>query len=77
MLTYDELPEVLTPQLLMKYLPIGRNAIYEALKAKVIRSVRVGQRYLIPKDALREFLGLSDKSLGAGAPTEETIVWGT
>lgn len=54
---FAELPDILTPKDLMKYLPIGRDAIYEALKSQAIRNVRVGQKFIIPKVALRDFLG--------------------
>jgi len=54
---FCELPDVLTPADLMQFLPIGRNAVYEELRAKTIPSVRVGQKYLIAKAALRERLG--------------------
>lgn len=54
---FAQLPEVLTPKDLMAYLPLGRDAIYEALKSKAIRNVRFGQRFIVTKAALREFLG--------------------
>jgi excisionase family DNA binding protein len=54
---FAELPDVLTPQDLIAFLPIGRNAVYDALKTQKIKSVRVGQKFLITKSALREFLG--------------------
>ena len=54
---FDELPEILTPAHLMKYLPIGRDGVYAALNSEAIRSVRVGQKFLVTKAALREFLG--------------------
>jgi excisionase family DNA binding protein len=54
---FDELPDVLTPNDLIAFLPIGRNGVYEALKRHEIKSVRVGQKLLITKAALREFLG--------------------
>ncbi len=56
-LRFAELPEILTPQDLIKYLPIGRDSIYAALKSQAIRCVRIGQKFIIPKAALREFLG--------------------
>jgi excisionase family DNA binding protein len=56
-LRFAELPEILTPKHLIDYLPLGRDAIYEALKSQTIRNVRVGQKFIITKDALREFLG--------------------
>jgi excisionase family DNA binding protein len=54
---FAELPDVLTPRDLIAFLPIGRNAVYDALKRQEIKSVRVGQKLLITKAALREFLG--------------------
>jgi hypothetical protein len=54
---FAELPEILTPRHLIEYLPLGRDAIYDALKSQMIRNVRIGQRFIITKGALREFLG--------------------
>jgi len=56
-LRFAQLPDILTPKHLMEYLPIGRDTIYEALKSQAIRNVRLGQKFIIPKAALREFLG--------------------
>jgi excisionase family DNA binding protein len=54
---FDELPEILTPRDLIEYLPIGRDGVYSALKEQRIRNIRLGQKIIIPKAALREFLG--------------------
>ncbi|HEY2476795.1 MAG TPA: helix-turn-helix domain-containing protein [Candidatus Cybelea sp.] len=56
-LSFASLPDILTLKDLIAYLPIGRDAIYEALKARTIRNVRVGQKIMVNKAALREFLG--------------------
>jgi hypothetical protein len=56
-LRFADLPDILTPHDLITFLPIGRNAVYDALKAQAIKNVRVGQKFLITKAALREFLG--------------------
>lgn len=53
----EDLPDVLTVKDLRALLPIGKNAIYEALHDQRIRNVRVRQKILIPKTAVREFLG--------------------
>lgn len=55
--SFSELPDVLTPRDLIAFLPIGRNAVYDALRTRTIKSVRVGHRLLITKAALRDFLG--------------------
>ena len=54
---FEELPEVLTPQHLIEYLPIGRDAVYAALKSQAIPNVRLGQKFMVTKAALRKFLG--------------------
>lgn len=54
--SFNDLPEVLTPEDLWRYLPVGRNAVYDLLKMKRIRSTRVGQKLIITKHALRSFL---------------------
>jgi len=56
-LRFEDLPEILTPQHLVNYLPIGRDAVYAALKSRAIPSVRLGQKFLVTKAALRDFLG--------------------
>ena len=52
-----ELPDILTPSDLIAYLPIGRDSIYEALRLQTIANVRLGQKFIVTKAALREFLG--------------------
>jgi excisionase family DNA binding protein len=55
---FAELPDILTPRNLQEYLPLGRNAIYEMLQDQTIRNIRVGQKFLIPKTALGEFIDM-------------------
>jgi excisionase family DNA binding protein len=56
-LRYADLPDICTPADLQRYLPIGRDAIYAALADGTIPSKRLGQKYIIPRAALRDFLG--------------------
>jgi excisionase family DNA binding protein len=55
--SFEALPEILTPKDLINYLPIGRDGVYAALRSQAIRNVRVGQKFIVTKAALREFLG--------------------
>jgi hypothetical protein len=48
---------VLTPRDLINFLPIGRNGVYEAINGGRIRSIRIGQKLIVTKAALQEFLG--------------------
>jgi hypothetical protein len=54
---FEDLPDVLVFEDLYAFLPIGRDNLYIALRNQEIRNVRRGQKFLIPKDALRDFLG--------------------
>jgi excisionase family DNA binding protein len=69
---YDQLPDILTPKEAQAFLRLGRNAIYAALQGGKIRSVRVGQKFLIPKAALREFLDRDAEHPHAGIPVKGT-----
>ena len=52
----DELPLVLRVEDLMPVLDIGRNAAYELVRSGQIRSVRIGRKLRIPKQAVEDFL---------------------
>ena len=69
-ITYNDYPDVLTVREVQSYLRLGRNATYDALQSGAIRSVRIGQKFLIPKAALREFLDLGANEPGAGIPVK-------
>lgn len=69
---YGEMPEVLTPKEVRAFLRLGRNATYAALQDGRIRSVRLGQKFLIPKAALREFLDRDAEHSRAGIPVKGT-----
>jgi excisionase family DNA binding protein len=71
-LRYDDLPEVLTPKEVQAFLRLGRNAVYAALQDGRIRSVRHGQKFLVPKTALREFLDRDAEHRRAGIPVKGT-----
>jgi excisionase family DNA binding protein len=51
--TYDDLPEYLTPAEAQAYLSVSRTTIYELLRRSEIRHVRFGRLIRIPKTALR------------------------
>lgn len=59
---FRDLPEVLTPNDLVEFLPIGRSSVYELLGQGRIPAVRCGRKLLIAKSAVGAFLGLSDES---------------
>jgi excisionase family DNA binding protein len=45
-----------TPQELRGLLQLGRDRVYTLIHSGEIRSIRIGQRFLVPNDAVTEFL---------------------
>ncbi|MFQ8957702.1 MAG: helix-turn-helix domain-containing protein [Eubacterium sp.] len=48
---FDEYPDILTVSI-QRALGIGRNTAYKLLKSKQIKSIRIGNKYKIPKRCL-------------------------
>lgn len=48
--------EILTPEDVMDYLYIGRNAVYKLLNSGELKAFRVGRNWKIPKKALDEYI---------------------
>lgn len=70
MIRFDDLPDVLTPGEVQSFLRLGRNATYDLLKDGTLRSVRLGQKYLIPRQAVRDLLDLSAERSSTGTPVK-------
>jgi excisionase family DNA binding protein len=56
----DSLPDVLTVDEVASVLRIGRSSVYEAIRHREIRAVRIGRRVLIPKTAIQRMLDAPD-----------------
>lgn len=52
----DYYPDVLTPTDCMKILQVGRNTIYSLLSNGIIKSLKIGKQYRIPKKFLQSYL---------------------
>ena len=55
----SEYPDVLSVEELQSILRIGRSATYDLLKENKIKTLRVGNRYIIPKQSVIEFLNIN------------------
>lgn len=53
---FKEFPDVITVDDLQKMLGIGRNSAYEILKSGVIKTIKVGKKYIIPKQSVINFI---------------------
>ena len=56
----DALPPILTVEQTAKVLGISRGLAFAAVRAGDIPSIRIGRRILVPRDRLRQMLGLDD-----------------
>ena len=52
----DDYSDVITVEELMDILHIGRNTAYGLVKDGVVKSVKIGRTYRIPKKCIKEFL---------------------
>jgi len=53
---FSEYPDVITVEQLMEMLHIGKNAAYALLKSGEIRTIRIGRRYIIPKQSIITYI---------------------
>lgn len=56
----DELPPILTVEQTARLLGISRGLAFAAARTGDIPSIRIGRRILVPRDRLRQMLGLDD-----------------
>ena len=49
-------PDVLTPKDLMEFLGVCESTVYDLLKRGVIKSIKIGKKYLIPKLSVENFM---------------------
>lgn len=54
--SFDELPLALNVEQVMEVLGLSKNTVYEMIRSRQLGSIRVGHKYIIPKDSLVAFL---------------------
>ena len=53
---FAEYNEILSIEDVMEILHIGKNSVYSLLKSNEIRNIRVGKRYIVPKQSVINFI---------------------
>lgn len=53
---FTEYDEILSIEDVMEILHIGKNSVYSLLKRNEIRNIRVGKRYIVPKQSVINFI---------------------
>lgn len=57
---FAEYPDVVDIDDLQRMLRIGRSSAYDILQKGLIKTVRIGKRYIIPKQSVITFLKLAN-----------------
>ena len=55
---FRDFNDVVTIEDIMKMLHLGRTTVYELLKSGVIYSVKIGKKYIVPKQSIINFLSV-------------------
>lgn len=57
---FSEYSDIVTVDEVMKMLRLGKNTVYKLLKDDKITNVKVGARYVIPKQSVIEFVSTTN-----------------
>ena len=58
---FSEYSDIVTVDEVMKMLRLGKNTVYKLLKDDDIMNVKVGARYIIPKQSVIEFVSTTNR----------------
>lgn len=58
---FSEYSDIVTVDEVMKMLRLGKNTVYKLLKDNEIINVKVGARYVIPKQSVIEFVSITNR----------------
>lgn len=58
---FSEYSDIVTVDEVMKVLRLGKNTVYKLLKDDEIMNVKVGARYIIPKQSVIEFVSTTNR----------------
>lgn len=53
---FDNYPDIVTVEDVMVMIGIGKSSVYALLRSNQIRHVRVGRKYIIPKQSIMDFV---------------------
>ena len=56
---FKNYPDVVTVEDLQNMLHIGRNTAYGMLKDGAIKTIKIGKKYIIPKQSVIEFINVA------------------
>lgn len=63
---FAEYKDVVTVCEVMEMLGLGRVAVYRLLREGIIRTIRVGKKYIIPKQSIIDFISTGESFFRKG-----------
>jgi len=61
---FTNYPDIVSIEQMMIMLNLGKSSVYGLLKAHLIRHVRVGRKYIVPKQSVIDFLTTPCDNIG-------------
>ena len=53
---FIDYPDIVRIEDIQSMLQIGRNSVYDLLKQNLIKSIKIGKKYIIPKQSVIDFV---------------------
>lgn len=57
---FQEYPDVVSVEEIQQMLRLGKNTVYTLLKNEIIKSIKVGKKYIVPKQYVMNFLNSAE-----------------
>ncbi len=57
---FQEYPDVVSVEEIQQMLRLGKNTVYTLLKNEIIKSIKVGKKYIVPKQYVINFLNSAE-----------------
>jgi excisionase family DNA binding protein len=54
--SFEDAPDILTAEDILRILPIGRSTLYQLLRSEELPAKKLGRKYLVSKKALQRWL---------------------
>lgn len=53
---FNDYPDIVRIDEIQSMLQIGRNSVYDLLKQNLIKSIKIGKKYIVPKQSIIDFV---------------------
>ena len=72
---FEEYPDILSAGEALEALRVGENSLYRLLNSGKLKAYKNGRNWLIPKEALRQFVRGQAKLMQIAAPGKQNTIY--